>query len=214
MTTDERQQQTGRRVRPKMAKTRVEGEVFSHRVLWVTAKTMHDQAEAVPRGAMRFDMTAMLLARLTVEAYCNFLLDVLYPATFAIERETFGSDIDAKVQWLSRQIGYPLDTGVRPYQTVKALTPFRDRMVHAKPQVYTDEYEHPIDREPPFMEPGELEDSVSPAARARALADVSELCEGMHQKAIAVADHRQRLRLHTMALEGVTQMQSTHTGLA
>jgi hypothetical protein len=52
MTIDDRQQQTGRRVRPKMAKTRVEGEVFSHRVLWVTAKKMRDQAETEPRGAM------------------------------------------------------------------------------------------------------------------------------------------------------------------
>jgi hypothetical protein len=197
-----------------MAKTRVQGEVFSHRVVWAAAKKMRDQAEAEPRGAMYFDMGAMLLARLTVEAYCNFLLHVLYPATFAVERETFGSDIDAKVQWLSREMGYPLELGHRPYQTVKALTPFRDRLVHAKPEVYTDEYEHPIDREPPFMEPGELEDSVSPQARAKALADVSELCEAMHQKAIAIADQAQRLRLHEMALEGVTQMQTTHTGIA
>lgn len=199
MATDD-EQRIGQHDRPTMAKTRVEGEVFSHRVLWVTAKRMRDQAEAQPRGAMYFDLAAMLLARLTVEAYCNFLLHVLYPATFAVERETFRSDIDAKVQWLGRQIGYPLDLGRRPYQTVKALTTFRDRIVHAKPEVYADEYEHPIDKEPPFMEPGELEDSVSPQARARALEDVSKLCEGMHQKAIAIADHKQRLRLQTMAL--------------
>lgn len=200
--------------RPTMAKTRVEGEVFSHRLLWVTAKRMRNQAEAEPRGSMYFDMAAMLLARLTVEAYCNFLLHVLYPETFAIERQTFRSDIDAKVQWLSRQVGYSLELGRRPYQTVKALTTFRDRVVHAKPEVYTDEYEHPIDKEPPFMEPGELADSVSPEARSRALEDVSQLCEELHQKAITRADHKQRLRLQTMALEGVMQMQSTHTGLA
>lgn len=197
-----------------MARTKVEGEVFSHRILWVTAKKMRDQAEAEARGSMYFDLTAMLLARLTVEAYCNFLLHVLYPATFAVERQTFRSDIDAKVQWLSREMGYPLELGRRPYQTVKALTTFRDRIVHAKPEVYADEYQHSIDEEPPFMEDGELVASVSPEARARAFEDVSELCEGMHQKAIAIADHRQKLRLQTFALEGVTQMQSTHTGLA
>lgn len=173
-----------------MAKTRVEGEVFSHRILWTTAKRMRDQAEAEPRGAMYFDMAAMLMAHLTVEAYCNFLLDVLYPATFAVERETFRSDIDAKVLWLSRQMDYALDLSRRPYQTVKALTRFRDRIVHAKPEVYADEYEHPVDQEPPFMESGELQNSVSLQSRARAMDDVSELCEGMHKKAIAIANHK------------------------
>jgi hypothetical protein len=76
MATDD-EQRNGGLERPTMAKTRVEGEVFSHRVLWVTAKRMRDQAEAQPRGALYFDMATMLLARLTVEAYCNFLLQVL-----------------------------------------------------------------------------------------------------------------------------------------
>lgn len=211
MTTDDRH---GRPVRPAMAKTLYEGEVFSHRVLWVTAKKMRDQAEVERRGSMYFDMAAMLLARLTVEAYCNFLLHVLYPATFAVERETFRSDIDAKVQWLSREIGYTLDLGRRPYQTVKALTTFRDRIVHAKPEVYAGEHIHPLDVDPPFMEPGELEGSVSFESRARALEDVSQLCEAMHQKALAMADHKQEMRLHPFALEGVTQIQSGSTGLA
>ena len=48
-------------------------------------------------GRLYFDLAAMLMARLTVEGYVNFLLDVLEPATFKNEKSLFGGNADAKI---------------------------------------------------------------------------------------------------------------------
>jgi hypothetical protein len=197
-----------------MAQTSFEGEVFSHRQLWVAAKAMRDHAEAEKKGAMYFDMAAMLLARLTVEAYCNFLVDALDPETFMSEKQVFGSDTDKKVQWICEKVGFTLNRGQRPYQTVASLNGLRDRVVHAKPQIYAGEHQHADGTDPPFMQPGELEKLVSPDRRARALEDVEQFCESLHERVLAVATSEQKRRLEPRALSGSLQRETWSSRLS
>jgi hypothetical protein len=191
-----------------------EGEVYSHRQLWRGARAMRARAEADASGRLYFDMAAMLFARLTLEAYCNFVLDVLDPELFANEREHFGSSIDAKLAWVAERAAIALDRGKRPYQTVGVLNRLRDKIVHAKPEVYAGEELHPAEVERPFMAPGELESSVAPEACARALADVEALCEELHAALYAAANVEQKRRLEPRALAGSLQRQVTSTTLA
>jgi len=79
---------------------------------------MRDRAEADANGSFYFDMGAMLLARPTVEAYCNFMLDALDPETFQREREIFGSRTDDKVRWIAERAGVTIEPGQRPYRGV------------------------------------------------------------------------------------------------
>jgi len=198
----------------KMAKTTFEGEVYSHRQLWTAARSMRARSDAEKKGSMYCDMVAMLLARLTVEAYCNFLIHVLDPDTFDKEREIFGSSTDRKLQWVCGRVGFALDRGRRPYQTVKSLDTLRNRMVHAKPEVYTGEDIHSVEEERPFMRPGELEKCVSPKLCTRALEDVDLLCEELHKQILASADIKQKLRLEPYALKGSLQRQVSSSKLA
>lgn len=197
----------------KLAKTTYKGEVFSHRQLWKAAGAMRDRAEAYESGSLYFNMTAMLLSRLTVEAYCNFVISVLDPATFEKEREEFRGGTDAKVQWVCEKAEFSLDHGARPYQTFKSLSKLRDRIVHAKPDVYEDEITHSADEESPFMQAGELERLVSPDQRARAFEDVESLCETIHEKVLSIANVEQKRRLESYALSGSLQRQTGSTSL-
>jgi hypothetical protein len=198
----------------QLAKTTFEGEVFSHRQLWVAARAMRDRAESEPKGSFYFDMTAMLLACLTVEAYCNFMIDALDPEIFKREREIFGSRTDAKVLWVAERAGVAIARGQRPFQTVISLNRLRDKIVHAKPEVYAGEVTHSADVERPFMSPGELQQSVSRDGRARALEDVEDLCEGLHAGVLSNATPAEQRRIEPFALKGTLQRQSSHTTTA
>ncbi|MEX1995126.1 MAG: hypothetical protein WD929_10720 [Steroidobacteraceae bacterium] len=197
-----------------MAKTVYEGEVFPHRQLWLAARVMRQRSEADRDGALYLDMAAMLLARLTVEAYCNFAIHVLDVDTFDNERQIFGGSTDAKLQWICDRVGMPLDRGRRPFQTIHSLDELRDLMVHAKPEIFVGENLHPADEEPPFMRPGELERRATPALRDQALEDVEQICEQMHQRILGVSNREQVRRLHPYALTGTSQWQSRVTSLA
>jgi hypothetical protein len=140
------------------------GEVFTHRVLWKTARVMKAHAVQHAEGRFYYSISAMLMARLTLEAYANFLLHVLYPRVYGEEKSRFGSSTDAKLGWIYKELGIPLDRGRRPYQTLPLLDKFRDRVVHGKPDVYAGEEHHAPEEEPSPMQMGELERAVTPSA--------------------------------------------------
>ncbi len=195
-------------------RTKYEVEVLSHRQLWKAARAMRDHSDAELVGSLDFDLPAMLLAYLTVEAYCNFVIHVLDPGTFARERKTFAGSLD-KIEWVAARGQVTLDWESRPLSTVRELGYLRNRIVHAKPDVFSGENMHD-DEERPFMEPGELEKLVSSANRARAFEDVEQFCESLHVGVLANvprAKYEQKLRLEPFALKGTTQRQTSATML-
>jgi hypothetical protein len=194
-----------------VAKTKYEGEVFTHRVLWRAARLMKEQAEAQAEGSLYNRLSAMLIARLTVEAYANFLLERLEPELFADEKRRFGSNTDAKLDFLAKRCGVPLDWGRRPYQTLSALNELRDRLVHAKPELYSGEYEHPLGVEPREMEWGYLQEAIEPPLVARAFEDVAQIASQLHEAARRGADEDLRRRLEPAALTGSLQRQFNAT---
>jgi hypothetical protein len=198
----------------RVATTMFEGEVFNHRLLWRCARLMKDQADAQGKGSVYYRIAAMLMARLTVEAYANFLLDVLAPEVLAEERQRFGSSIDRKLTFIYERCGLVLDRGHRPYQTMPMLDRFRDGVVHARPEVYRGTYEHPAQEDAAPMRPGELPQAVEKANCDRALEDVSAIANALHAAAHGVANEDQQQRLEPRALEGTLQFQTISTTLA
>ena len=155
----------------------------------------------------------MLMAYFAIEAYANFLLDVMDPALFAAEKEKFGGGLEGKIEWAYGLAGLKLDKGKRPYQTLSALTELRQRVVHAKPNRYEKRLEGVDPDALPMFEPGELERRVTPAEWRRALDAVSEICEALRGPIYERADANQRLRLQNSALEGSTQIQTVRTSV-
>lgn len=197
----------------KRVRTEFQGEVFNHRLLWKCAKLMKERADSTGEGRFYNRLVAMLMARLTIEAYANFLLDVLAPEIFAEERGRFGSSLGAKLEFLHERCGLPLIKGCRPYQTVPALDRLRDQVVHAKPEVYRGAYEHSADVEAAPMNWGELQQAVEAQTCDRAFEDVPALVGALHAAASSIASAEQRRRLQPRALEGSLQHQVTATTL-
>jgi hypothetical protein len=195
------------------ARTVYSGEVFTHRVLWKTAREMKEHAEAHADGRFFYSIAAMLIARLTLEAYANFLLHVLHPDAYQRERELFGSCTGAKLAWIHEQLGVTLDPGRRPYQTLRVMDKFRDRVVHGKPDVYAGEDHHAAERESSPMEMRELQRDVAPESLARAFEDVGAIAAQLHPDALRLADHEQKRRLEPFALDSSLQSQETLTTL-
>jgi|GEM_PF-3289991 len=192
-------------------------EYFNHRILWRTAVILKNQSTADKYENFFFKMPSLLMARVTVEAYANFLLAVLFPVEYSQEKQKFGSDTHEKLKWLGQQLGFASNRGQPPYQRVAALNGLRLRIVHAKPEQYTGEvYVHPSDVDPTTvvpLEPGRIEAIVKAIDLDATFADVSAFCEDMHQRALAFGNAAQRLRLQTYALEGSTYLGQRTTTL-
>ena len=135
----------------------------------------------------------------------------LEPKLFAEEKRRFGSNTDAKLECLAKRCGVPVDWGRRPFQTLNMLNELRDRLVHAKPELYSGEYEHPVEVEARQMELGHLQQAVEPPLVERAFEDVARIAAQLHEAALRAADEELRLRLEPVALTGSLQRQVTST---
>lgn len=194
--------------------TKIEGEVYTHRVLWQTAKHLIQVAET-PKGAFYPHLAAMLTLYFVVEAYLNFVLDVLDPEAFKQERKRFGGDMGQKAAHVCSVAGLTLDRGAMPYQFIAyELGVLRDKVVHAKPETYDPEIRGVDPDELPFMQPTEFDRRVSGENCERAVQVVQQFCTMIHAAALNHASAQQRLRLGPEPLDGPTQIQTTSSSVA
>ena len=131
----------------------------------------------------------MLLAYLTYEAYLNFLGERFAAEVWAKEHEFFTKDpywgLDGKLTYLAETIPVTgIKKGERPYQTIKNLKSLRDFLSHGKIDRYTKTITHHRDDEPPLFGPyGKLDKLVTPGLASRAVSDVKEFIEFLHNLA-------------------------------
>jgi len=193
---------------------KIEGEVYTHRVLWQTANRLIRLGET-PKGAFYPHLAAMLTLYFVVEGYLNFVLDVLDPETFQHERERFGSDMGKKAVHVCSVVGLTLNRGAMPYQFIaNELGVLRDKVVHAKPETYDPEIRGVDPDELPFMQPTEFDRRVSAENCERAVQEVQQFCTMIHAGALNHASAQQRLRLGPEPLDGPTQIQTTSSSVA
>ncbi|HEY9198044.1 MAG TPA: hypothetical protein VIR60_01680 [Gammaproteobacteria bacterium] len=192
--------------------TEREGESFPHRILWRCVLAHYERARSIEKGSKHFDLTTMLMAYLTYEAYLNFVGDRLAPDLWAQEKSYFTTGKYAGLEGKLKKIcelcdGLKVNKGARPYQTITMLSVFRDSVVHAKPYKYEDSMEHPVDREPDWW-PRDSYDCVTEEQTSKVVEDVEKFIEFLHQKALP---HIHDKMFGDKALKGVLGYASSST---
>jgi len=113
------------------------------------AETMHgalvllNMSANQPRGCFYLWMGSLLMSAFAFEGYLNFLGRVLFPSWESYERTL---SWQSKINLLGDRIGFVADESCEPFQSVRLLFKFRDRMAHPKPLELTEEYEVSLEK--------------------------------------------------------------------
>ena len=146
-------------IKMKNSETTIYGELHTHKLLWSCCSQQVEAAEdALKRSnsSHHFELSAMLLAYLTLESYVNFLGDRLAPEIWKIERDFFNKHpykgMSGKLKKIFEiiEVDEP-NKGKRPYQTIQKLKQLRDYLSHGKPDKYTKVVIHHKDEAPPLF---------------------------------------------------------------
>lgn len=192
-----------------IVRTKIKGELFTHRVLWECCQRQLEAAETArmnKTGPLYFELAAMLMAYLTYEAYINFLGDRLAPEIWKDERNYFNTDpyrgIEGKLKKIAEICNIKdIQKGERPYQTIIELNTLRNYLAHAKPDKYEKVIEHSRENEPTLFHP-ELDQLVTPEKAKLAIDDVQAFVEYLHAEA---SSHVDDIWFGDEALEGPSQ---------
>jgi hypothetical protein len=169
---------------PAIVETTVQGEVFTHRVIWSACQRLLHVAGSEPKGNWYFYLTAMLMGYMTFEAYVNFLGTKLEPDLWNNERTMFRDPpykgTNGKLLKLCElhEVPFP-DKGRRPFQSIKRLNDLRNIVAHGKPEEFELSVCHPEGSNPALIKYS-LDDYVSDAKAEQALSDLKELIESLH----------------------------------
>jgi hypothetical protein len=189
--------------------TNVEGEVFTHRILWSTCQRQLRVARNDPNGSWYFYLTAMLMAFMTFEAYINYLGTKLAPDIWKDERNNFRSPpykgTSGKLLKLCElyNVAFPTKGG-RPYQSVVRLNNLRDIIAHGKPDEFEITIRHPVDKNPALIKYN-LDEFVSDKKAEQAIADTKELIDKLNGDFLSVVGPDV---INSVALDGVLAFSS------
>ncbi len=152
---------------------------------------METQGEIVKerqgRGQFYNHLVAMVFALHTVEAYLNFVGELLAPAIWKNERKFFSKGpyrgFGGKLRKVMELISLPVAEDVRPLKTVLELKELRDLIAHPKTEQVSGSIRTPGNDVP--LAPAEftLYKKVTAEACAVAIKDVEEFLESIHAAA-------------------------------
>jgi hypothetical protein len=168
-----------------MLDTKYKARSFLHRELWrVVAMQGEIATERQGRGKFYNDLVAMVFALHTVEAYLNFIGELLAPAIWKDERNYFRKQpyrgFEGKLRKVMELVSLPLAPDVRPLKTVLELKELRDLIAHPKTEQLGGSVKT-RGREVPFpLAVFTLEKKVTGDACAVAVNDVEEFLDRIH----------------------------------
>jgi len=157
----------------------------------------------------------MVFAFHTLEAYLNYVGELLAPEIWADERRFFSKrpyrGFDGKLRKVLElvELAEP-DRGARPYQTVWLLKEFRDTIAHARPEHFGNTVDHLADTEP-SLHKTPLDSLVTEELADRAKTDIEQFIEQIHASARSKVYN---VWFGSVALSGPLQFSSGSTRLA
>ena len=129
----------------------------------------------------------MVFALHTVEAYLNFVGELLAPAIWKNERKFFSKapyrGFGGKLRKVLELISLPIAEDVRPLKTVLELKELRDLIAHSKTEQVSGSVKTPGKDVPPAPAEFTLYKKVTAGACATAIKDVEEFLESIHKAA-------------------------------
>jgi hypothetical protein len=139
------------------------------------------------RGRFYNDLVAMVFALHTVEAYMNFVGELLAPSIWKDERNYFHKEpyrgFEGKLRKVMELVSLPYAKDVRPLKTVLALKELRDLIAHPKTEHLGGSVKTPGNEVPFPLAVPTLSKMVTAEARAVAIKDVEEFLDGIHTAA-------------------------------
>ncbi|MHB1037565.1 MAG: hypothetical protein ACYC35_07575 [Pirellulales bacterium] len=151
--------------------------------LRIAAHNAFQTAQANPLGSNYQRISAVLFSAFAVEAHLNHVGENRLP---------FWSIVEPKLPWrakldlIAQQLGFDLDFGSRPFQTIIGVFRFRDRMAHGKTWADDDvkyQYTGSGEEESECLDPGWLRVWWDDNRVRRALEDADAVMTAIHRAA-------------------------------
>jgi len=143
-----------------------------HEILWDGATHMSRPAETGDAPLPVAVMGALMLTHSALEAYINHVGARAVPEVWADEKAHFTATphrgVLGKLNWLCERLEVAQDWSTRPWQALKALDSWRNRLAHGKDDDGA---------------PGDLLDACTPADLATSRDAVREVCGRLHAAA-------------------------------
>jgi len=143
-----------------------------HEILWDGASDLARPPESGGAPPPVSVMGALMLTHTALEAYINHVGARAAPEVWADEKAHFTATphrgILGKLNWLCERLDVAQDWGARPWQTLKALDTWRNRLAHGKADDDA---------------PRDLLDACTPADLATSREAVREVCMRLHAAA-------------------------------
>lgn len=116
---------------------RIQGERFTHKDLWYTARWLMRSGLEEPVGSSHKLLAATLFSYLAFESYLNAVLEEVSPEIWRDERRHFAEGPHrgtlGKFYYLAELANHhTVDKSRRPFQTIGALAKARDFLAHAR----------------------------------------------------------------------------------
>jgi hypothetical protein len=170
-------------------KINISGESYTHKILWHTTKHQIEAAKQFLNESDFFHLTAMMMTFFTLEAYLNYLGDIIDPGTWKNENEFFSKrpyiGTIGKLDFLIEKCGMSkYDRGKRPFQTLKKLKRIRDFLAHGKPEKIKTRVKYSEGKFPDYVK-SYLGKNISEKEANRALEDTEKVINELHMAAKA-----------------------------
>jgi hypothetical protein len=170
-----------------MLETTYDGLSLLHRVLWKVVEKQAKISVEQKQGSFYTNLVSTVFAFHTIEAYLNYIGELIAPLIWQDERNFFRKDpyrgFNGKLKKVLELVGLPWPEPVtRPLETVLKLKELRDLIAHAKPERYNNIILHAEDTEPPLIIPT-INKLVTEQFRKDAIFDVEMLLNHIHSNA-------------------------------
>lgn len=151
--------------------------VFAHSHLHSAAYVALQDGQE--RGQLSYFMNSLVMSAFCLEAYLNFAGEEIFPYWNHMERLS----VSDKLGVICAHLQIEVDFGKRPYQSLKQVWWFRDRMAHARTEIVEEEWKQlagtPIDRDFPQTQ---WEKLCNFETSTRVIEDVEQVIHDIHAK--------------------------------
>ncbi|BCS94585.1 hypothetical protein DSLASN_02170 [Desulfoluna limicola] len=161
-------------------RTTINGVLYTHIYLWEACTIQYQHLTETDKGTIFYEISTCILAHCALEAYINFVGEIILPEIWEQEDKPPFLSIHKKIQKIIQKSKISLNKRERPYQTIVQLTKIRNFLAHAKIDKYEINIEHD-ESEPPNMFHSKLYNEILPEGIvAKVIEDVESFCNIIH----------------------------------
>ena len=154
--------------------------VYSYSIMHQTSWHLLDIAKKSPEGQFFNYLTSMLFSAFCLEAYFNHLGEVKIKYWAKIDRIHF----EDKFEILAQIVNLQFDKSCRPFQTLKEIIEFRNKIAHARTEYLIEESEQYLaETEDPKLPQSKWKEKINIEAAQRFFDDTEIIIRQLNKSA-------------------------------